>query len=428
MRPCHRAGCGALLVTVLIAPRGFAAPCSGSLSRDDVVRCILAQSLDVRLARQELKVIAGRRISAGIWLPANPLVSFQAADRTSPDRPDQFFNWIASLGQELEVAGQRGTRLAVADTEAQAQVRRVGVTEHNVAAVALTAYFEVLAARETRALAADLGPIAQGLGSFAQERVKANLMAPVDADLLIAETTRIGELRLEADRRVANVETVLAILLGREPGRPLEVAGRLDVSDLPPPPEPLPALMTRALALRGEVAAAKADQRVASAQIAALRRARVPNPILRVFYQRDDFADQIVGGAIELPVPLPAPVGRTNAGDIAATRARAEQLQTATEQVRRQIRREVADALTAVRTRRAAVSLYQPAQLTRARADLAALRDGLATRQLSVREALLAERTLIDLLQADIAARLAYALAIVELHRVIGLPLNGESK
>lgn len=419
-----RAACGAMLLCAA-APCAVAAPCDGQLSRSDVVRCALSQNLDVRRARQELGVIAGRRIGAGLLLPANPVAAFTGGNRTSPDRPGNFFDWTASLSQEFEIAGQRRTRLRVVDGEAAAQIRRVAVAEHNTAAVALAAYFDVLAARETQALSTDLSAIAEGLRLFAEERVKANLMAPVDADVLIAETARVGELRLEAERRAADASAVLASLLGRTPSEPISISGTLDVADLRPPSQSLIELTERALSLRGEVAAAEADRGVAMAQIAALRRARVPNPTVRAYYQRDDFADQIIGGAIDLPLPLPGPLGHLNTGEIASARARSEQMDTTVEQVRRQVRREVVAADTAVRTRAAALTLYRPAQLARARGEIAALREGLMTRQLSVREAMLAQRSLIDLLQADIAARLAYAQAIVELYRVIGQPPFG---
>jgi hypothetical protein len=62
--------------------------------------------------------------------------------------------------------------------------------------------------------------------------------------------------------------------------------------------------------------------------------------------------------------------------------------------------------------------------LERAHADLLALREAVAGRQLSLREALQWQRSLIELLQADIDVRLGRALAWIELQRVVGLPLT----
>ncbi|HVV48652.1 MAG TPA: hypothetical protein VHO06_03250, partial [Polyangia bacterium] len=57
-------------------------------------------------------------------------------------------------------------------------------------------------------------------------------------------------------------------------------------------------------------------------------------------------------------------------------------------------------------------------------ADLMSLREAVKARQLPLREGLLWQRSLIDLLQQDIDTRLAHALAWVELRRVVGLQLT----
>ena len=49
--------------------------CVGPLSADGVVRCAVQQDLDVQLAQKELRVLAGRRITAGTWLPSHPVVA-----------------------------------------------------------------------------------------------------------------------------------------------------------------------------------------------------------------------------------------------------------------------------------------------------------------------------------------------------------------
>ena len=73
------------------------------------------------------------------------------------------------------------------------------------------------------------------------------------------------------------------------------------------------------------------------------------------------------------------------------------------------------------------IKRFQPDFVARLRRDLDALSDGIAAGQLSVREALLAERTIIETLQADAEARLAYARAFIELGRAAGRALPGVS-
>jgi outer membrane protein, heavy metal efflux system len=130
---------------------------------------------------------------------------------------------------------------------------------------------------------------------------------------------------------------------------------------------------------------------------------------------------------VSVPVPLPAPVGRTRAGEIAATLARLRMAEGSLELARRRVRLEVAEAIAELQARQAALALYRGDLLARARRDLAALREAISSRQLPLREALLAQRSLIELLQANLEARLGCAAAWVELRRVAGLPLLPES-
>src|SRR5688572_7063100 len=98
----------AALCHVSLSLAAVAAPCGqGPLDRERTLRCALAESLEVRQARLELKAIAGRRIGAGLLLPANPTVSVTAGGRKGLDpalapTASWVVNWSASLSQELE--------------------------------------------------------------------------------------------------------------------------------------------------------------------------------------------------------------------------------------------------------------------------------------------------------------------------------------
>lgn len=417
------------LVLALASQPAEAATCDGPLGRSDVIECAIAQSLLVRQARQELKVIAGRRIAAGILLPSNPGISALVAQRvaTGSQANANAINWYLTLSQEIEIAGQRGARLDVVDAETAAQVRRVAVNEQEQAALAASTYFQVLALQEALVLTNEVGETAERLDVFAAARVKESLLAPLDADLFRAESVRVRLLQQDAVRRLAEAKIRLATLLGRDPAAPpLEVVGALE----PPvaPGESLRALIDRALTLRGELAAAEAERQALQAQLAVWKRSRAPNLTLSFTAQNDGFSERVLGGGLSLPIPLPAPLGRTLRGEIVETNARLEQAHTSLDLVRRQVSAEVAQSFLTLQSRRAALALFSDDLVTRARGDLASLREGIATRQLSVREALLAQRSLLELLLSRIEARASYAQAWVELNRAAGLPFLGVSR
>ena len=407
--------------TSTIADSQRVGACASVLDADAVVRCALAASPEVRQARAQLDAAAGRRTTAEVWLPSNPTVGGTLALRHRP-APDNatVLNWSVAISQELEIAGQRGARVDAAAAETAAIARRVAVAEQEVAAAALSAYYEAIAAREAHRFALDLVQTAQALAVYAEGRAREELVAGVEADVARAEATRIGLFRFEAERRVQETRTALAVLLDVDE-QTLVLPDALLVTapaDLPPGP-----LEEQALRLRGEIAAAEMERQVLERRLVLLRRERVPNPTLSVFAERGEINDQILGVGLSLPLPLPSPVGRTRAGEIAETLAQIQAAESSGDLIRRRVRIEVAHAAATFKARQSGAGLFATDLLTRGRADLAALREAISSRQLSLREGLQWQRTLIELLQGDIEARLGRALAWVDLRRVVGLPL-----
>jgi len=396
--------------------------CAGTGDAKAVVGCALAASPEVRQARAQLDAAAGRRATADVLLPSNPTVSGTLARRIRP-APENVtvLNWSVALSQELEIAGQRGTRVDAAEAEIAASARRVAVAEQEVAAAALSAYYQAIAAREAQRFALDLVETAQALASYAEARAGEALIAGVEADVARAEATRIGLLRFEAERRVQETRTALAVLLDLDQQTlvlPDALPAAATAADLPPG-----SLEEQALRLRGEIAAAEMERLVLERRLVTVRRERAPNPTLSVFAERGEIDDQIYGVGLSVPLPLPAPVGRTRAGEIAETLAQIRAAESSGELVRRRVRVEVARAAATFKARQSGAALFAADLLARGRADLAALREAISSRQLSLREGLQWQRTLIELLQGDIEARLGRALAWVDLRRVVGLPL-----
>jgi cobalt-zinc-cadmium efflux system outer membrane protein len=397
--------------------------CSGPLDPARVVACALAVSPEVGEARQRLAAVAGRRTAAEVLLPSNPVLSGVIAQRRRPSsEPASVLNWSVSLAQEIEVAGQRGARMAVADAEAVSQARRAAVIEQEVGAAALVAFFEASAAREALRFADDLVTSAAALARAADARAAEALIAGVEADVARAEAIRIGLLRAEASRRWATARSELGLLLGLD-GATMEVPRLADATLVAPVIADPARLTAQALQLRGEIASAEAERRVLQGRLALHRRERVPNLTLSAFAERGEIDDRIFGLGLSIPLPLPAPVGRTRAGEIAETLAQVGAAASSLDLVRRRVRSEVARALAALSARETARSLFDPGHLARARADLLALRDAVAARQLPLRDAVAWQRSLTELLAADIETQLLRALAVIDLRRVVGLPL-----
>lgn len=400
-------------------------PSCSQLGRSNLVPCVLSASLVVKAEGEELEAARGRQTAASPILPSNPVLAVSAARRTSASSDGN--NWYVTLQQEIEIAGQRGTRRDVATASLAAQSQRVVLSRRNTAAQAWLAYFEVLAAAEERSLAARLADLAERVAAVARARADQGLGAPIEAD--VAAATAVGALmsKLGAERRLKQNESALAAMLGLDPGSiPMTVDG--DLRPLDGVSEALAAHSAAAVAARPEVLAANAEARAQEHRAEAFRRSRIPNPTVSLFAQNDGFNERVFGAGIALPIPLPGNVGRTHVGEIAEAEALARKARTERASFERGVRLEIANAAHRFESTARAVEAFDTAQLARAAEDLESLAGEVEAGRLGVRDAILSQQVLIDFLRAHVEARRAWCLASVELARALGVALEGSSR
>ena len=401
-----------------------ASPCSSRITRANVVECALAASLTVKGERQELEAAEARKVAVSPLLPSNPVLALSGAKRTSASF--EGYNWFATLSQEIEVAGQRGVRRDAAEASVVAQSKRVLLSRRETAALAWVAFFEALAATEEQRLAVRLTTATQTVAVAARARAEKGLIALVDADVADATTVRVLQTKLAAERRVGLGQATLASALGLDPTKgPVSVDG-----ELVPIPEVTNALSSysgKGLAERPEVLVLEAERRALELRADAFRRARISNPTVSLFAQNDGFNERVLGVGISFPIPLPGNVGRTYLGEIAEAEALARRAATDRERSEREIRLEVASATQTFLSRGKEVEAFTPERVTRAETTLVSLGQEVEAGRLAVRDAVVAQQALIELLRANVEARRAWCLASVDLAHAIGLPLEGRT-
>jgi cobalt-zinc-cadmium efflux system outer membrane protein len=409
--------CSAILVAAIAATYGstaHSADCASDVTRDTVAPCAVRASPAVRGEQQVEQALDARRTAVSPLLPSNPILSVSAARRVGAGT--EAYNWYAALSQEIEIAGQRGARRRAAETELAAQGQRVTVTQRDVAAGAYVAYFEALAAEEEKRLAARLEAIAGHVAKVARAMADKGLLAPVDADVADAAALRATQARLAAERSAHLQRVTLATFLGVSPASPPNVRG-----DLVPLREASAAVTLEA---RPEVQTSLLESRAMQERADAFRRARIPNISLSIFAQNDGFNERVLGVGLMLPIPLPYPVGRTYAGEIAESEALGRRATTDADRARREIGLAFAVAQQAYASRKTEVAAFTPERLQRADQGLASIAREIESGRLVVRDAVIAQQALIDLLRAHVEARRALCLASVDLARAAGVPLE----
>jgi outer membrane protein, heavy metal efflux system len=400
-----------------------APPACAAVSRQNVVACALAASTDVTAEREGVRAAEGRRAAASVVLPSNPYLSLSGGRATDFSLPGPTGVWGVSLSQELEIAGQRGRRLDVASAERSAQEKRLEAKARTVAADALLAYFDALSAVEEKRLADRLGALAEALETLAQARAETGAGAPIEATVGRAQALRLLQAKLAAERRVVTSAATLATLLGHDPSRvSVRVEGALEpLSGLDGPPS---RLADAALGRRADLRVAEAERDAQAKRADVLRATRVPNPTLSLFVRNDWIGERTFGVGLGFPIPLPAPVGRTNAGEIAEASALGRRAGADVERLRRQVRLDVVKAAETHASWQRALGLFGPDDVRQADEALAAIADEVRARRLAARDAILLQQPLVELLLTHLETRRQLCFASVELARAAGLPLE----
>jgi cobalt-zinc-cadmium efflux system outer membrane protein len=331
------------------------------------------------------------------------------------------FNWSASLSQELELAGQRGSRVRAAEAEQQAQQLRLLAIQRNTAGQAWSLFFEVSAAQAQRDLAQRMLAATQRVAEVARAKAEQGLLASVDADVAQAAALRVLQQLLAAEQSAAVAGAQLALALGNDPLRPAPIAGELTpLSGLPEPSDPPAA----ALVERPEVRAWDAERSAFTARAQSLRRGRVPNPTVSAFAEQDGYGERVYGLGLSLPLPLPSPLGQGHAGEIAELDALGRQAEAEKARAAARAGLELARARASYAAHRSAVRALDRETLDRAESSLRELSAQIQAGRMSVRDALPAQQALIDLLRAHLEELEALCLASVELARALDLPLE----
>lgn len=402
------------------------------VSRSNVAACAVTASATVLAEREGVAAAKGRRVAAAPWFPSNPTLALTGARRAggTEDHPGTF-NYSASLAQEIEIAGRRASRRRAADADVSARTSDTLATTRRVAARAYVAYFDVLAARDAVAVARRLEATGAQVARVTRARAEAGVTSTVDSEVTDAASLRLIRDRIEAERVERIALASLAAMLGRDPTRGAVSA----TGDLGPlaGSEALAASagvhgVVQAPRDRPEVKALEADQRAFEARAEAYRRSRFPTLTLQLFAQNDGFNERVFGAGLALPIPLPQPVGHTYAGQAAESAAFARQSGARAEQLTRVLSTELAMALASYESARAQLALYSPERVSRTERVIADMATEIEAGRLAVRDVVVAQRQLMDLLRAHVEVRRSVAIASVELALAAGVPLEGRSR
>lgn len=387
-----------------------APPCASPRSSHAVARCVVEASFSAKADEAALTALQGKRDAMGVFLPSNPQVSISLASRRGANDHDT--NWYVTLSQEFDVAGKAGTRTQVVDAEIRGQRAALAGARRDLAAAAMITYYELLAAKERLSLATLLSAAwartSETLAMRAEKGVATSLEATVATATAIEAQRRLLQAQEQQTRATIQLSSLLHVS---------EAA--LDVSGTLAP------VVTPGSAPSVEVPEVKymlAEKESAEARAAMLRRARVPNLTVSGYLQNDGFSERVVGLGVGVPVPLPW-LGQTYRGDIAEAESRRDSADLRVQEARRVATQEAALRRTRLANLARERELYTQERSDRAKRDLASLQTEVENGRVSVRDAVVAQQALVELLQNKVEVQLALCIASVELAQALGMDL-----
>ena len=387
----------AALGQMAIAPsRALAQHRSNAPAQVDTVRLSLVDARaravranpDLRAARLDVDIARGELRQAGLVLRSNP-----ATDILTRGAGTEI-----GVGQEIEIAGQRGARR----TAAYAGVDRAFASVTDIARTTLgdvdRTFYRFVAADRRTALADEILGVNRRLADVSQQQMQAGEISRFEFNLATVEFGRSRGRALAARREREEVSSELRRLLGLEPGTPVvpivdSTLVRPVASGAPgaavatsaagstprlTPDTPsakrgrgaaadsldVDSLTALALARRPDLAERGAAVREANAQVSVARREAFPNLVLR------GASEPIEGTAtreIRPGLGFTLPAFNRNQGEVEARRAAALQAQLTRASVVARVRADVSRAVASYRSAAAETEVLEMTVLPPAR-------------------------------------------------------------
>jgi outer membrane protein, heavy metal efflux system len=340
-----------LLLLAFARPAGAAE----TLTLDRALELARSRNPQLLAVRQDREVAGARLEKARYWNPFNPEVEGGGATRQF-DGGGSATQPSAGASIEIEVAGQRGLRIAEAERHLARVDAEIADAERQLTAQVEEAFYQILYLRERLRLLRDVEELNRRLRDAAEARFKSGEVAKLENNLAVVRYSQSRKETLAGQRDYQNGVRALERLLGMEPIGSSDPRGELNANPIAVHEE---TLVERAVQQRPDLRAREVEIQRVDADTSLTKRLIVPNPTVRGFYDQEveqpGMRDQIIGGQISIPLPV---FDRKQAEltALAAQRTQAGYERTATELA---VVSEVRDAYRSYTAAREALELFE---------------------------------------------------------------------
>jgi len=397
-----------LLMFVFVSP-------AYPLTMDEAAKHALAQNPDLRAMRFEEDIAGGQLEKAQLLLANNPTVegNISKKDRPEGESGGAFTNYGFKLSQEFEVAGQRGSRIAVAKNELERVRAEIKDKERVLTAEVKDAFARVLALKKKHVLAQEIVGLKEELLRYTRIKFQAGDVARLDVNLAEVELAKAKRDLLQSRREYGESLLALQGLLGLSPDLSAEIQGALP-SKAPSLPD-RKAMKELALKQRPDARANLLEIDRSKAALTLARKEVIPNVTIAGFYDKDELRN-VVGMEISIPFPL---FDRKQAQKKEAY-ARAEGAKIKSDGLKKAIEREVEQACSDLTTAIEELTLFKKEIIEKAAENLNLLNLAYKEGKVGFFEVRLAQKDMIEAQFTYIEVQTKTQLALNALEKTIG--------
>jgi cobalt-zinc-cadmium efflux system outer membrane protein len=386
-----------------------------SMTVEEAVQNGLSHNPDLQALRLEEGATAGRLEKARLLLSSNPTIegNISKKDRPAGEDGGAYTNYGFKLSQEFEVAGQRGSRITVAENELARTQAEIKDKERVLIAEVKDAFAKVLAMKKKNGLAREVVSLKEELLGYTKIKFQAGDISGLDVNLAEVELSKAKRDFLQSEKEHREALLALQGLIGGSPDLSLSLQGDLP-SDAPALPDKQ-AIKELASSRRPDAKATMFEVEKTKAALRLAKKEVVPNVTLSGFYDRDELRN-VVGLGVSIPFPL---FDRKQAERKEAY-ARAEGAKIKSAGLQKTIDREVEQAVNDLATAIDELNLFQKEIIVKAAENLNLLNLAFKEGKVGFFEVRLAQKETIEVQFAYIDARMKTQLAINAIEKTTG--------
>lgn len=381
------------------------------LSLGDAIDEALQHNTAVRIARARVEEERGNKRHASRWVPTNPVLEVETAEREAPDNTSTDLG--IRLSQEFWIGGQGGLAEASAEALLSASRSRLRFLEAAHAARTRRAFLSLLWAQQSVATAERLVEVNREFATYARKRLDAGKSTAMELNTATIGQTRAQAELADAKRDQNRARLALADMLSRDPTAPLRVTGTLQPWSLSLPPET--ELLNKSVQQRQDLIAAGQSVEAARRELQLSRRQLIPNLTLFGFYEEEENAE-ITGGGISLPLPILHRYG----GERQVAAARLQQQQLAEEELQLAVRRQVLGAIADYQSAADRIALLGEQTLARAEENVSLVQQAFRAGKVGAPAVTSTQDNLIAVRRSYLTALHDLVVAVTDLERASG--------